>query len=84
MRVIKLLCFPRYSALAGERKHSAPARQNSGSRQEPRSPISGGGRRGPIHQAGEREKALQAVRAVLQPKVCSSSMNLQKPFSSFH
>lgn len=58
----------RYSALAGERKHSAPARQNSGSRQEPRSPISGGGRRGPIHQAGEREKALEAVRAVLQPK----------------
>ncbi|KAL9970594.1 hypothetical protein ACROYT_G022998 [Oculina patagonica] len=58
----------RYSALAGERKFSAPARASSGSnRQEPRSPISGGGRRGPF-PGGEREKALEAVRAVTQPK----------------
>ncbi|PFX24037.1 Eukaryotic translation initiation factor 4 gamma 1 [Stylophora pistillata] len=58
----------RYSALAGERKYSAPARQNSGGsgRQEPRSPM-GGGRRAPFG-AGEREKALEAVRAVTQPK----------------
>ena len=62
--------------MAGERKHSAPARQNSGGRQEPRSPISGGGRRGP-YQAVERERAIEAVRAAVQPKVCSSSMNLQ-------
>lgn len=60
--------------MAGERKFSAPARQNSGGsgRQEPHSPISGGGRRGPF-PAGEREKALEAVRAVTQPKVCSTS-----------
>ena len=70
VQVIKLLCFPRYSALAGERKHSASVRQNSSS------PISGGGRRGPIHQAGEREKALEGVRRAVQPKVCSSSMNI--------
>ncbi|XP_027039827.1 eukaryotic translation initiation factor 4 gamma 3-like isoform X3 [Pocillopora damicornis] len=58
----------RYSALAGERKYSAPSRQNSGGsgRQEPRSPM-GGGRRAPFG-AGEREKALEAVRAVTQPK----------------
>lgn len=77
--------FPRYSALAGERKYSAPSRQNSGGsgRQEPRSPISGGGRRGPF-QAGEREKAVEAVRAAMQPKVCSSSMNLQlKPLAKY-
>lgn len=61
--------------MAGERKHSAPARQSAGGRQEPRSPISGGGRRGPL-QAGEREKALEAVRAAMQPKVCSSSRGL--------
>ena len=31
----------------------------------------GGGRRAPFG-AGEREKALEAVRAVTQPKVCTS------------
>ena len=70
---------PRYSALAGERKLSARARKSSGNsrRQEPRSPISGGGRRG-VGQfpQGEREKALEAVRAVTQPKV--SSVDLSK------
>ena len=64
--------------MAGERKHSAPARQNSGGRQEPRSPISGGGRRVPL-PAGEREKALEAVRAAMQPKVCSSTNLEIKP-----
>ena len=61
----------RYSALAGERKHSAPAKVSAGEsrRQEPRSPVSGGGRRGPF-STQEREKALEAVRAVTQPKVC--------------
>ena len=69
--------------MAGERKHSSPARQNSGGQREPRSPISGGERRGPL-PAGEREKALEAVRAVMQPKVCSSFMNLQiKPSVKF-
>lgn len=64
--------------MAGERKYSAPARQNSGGsgRQEPRSPITGGGRRAPF-QAGEREKALEAVRAVTQPKVCTSSVEFK-------
>ncbi|KAM7445324.1 regulation of mRNA cap binding [Porites harrisoni] len=59
----------RYSALAGERKHSAPAKVSAGEsrRQEPRSPVSGGGRRGPF-STQEREKALEAVRAVTQPK----------------
>ena len=65
---------PRYSALAGERKLSAPPRASSGDSrlQEPRSPLSGGGRRG-VGQfpQGERERALEAVRAVTQPKVCS-------------
>ena len=73
---------PRYSALAGERKLSAPARASSGDsrRQEPRSPIFGGIRRG-VGQfpQGEREKALEAVRAVTQPKV--SSFDLRKFFS---
>ena len=75
----KRSCFyiPRYSALAGERKLSAPAKVSSGDsrRQEVRSPISGGGRRGPFPAQVEREKALEAVRAVTQPKVCSSDSN---------
>ena len=66
------------NALAGERKLSAPARASSGDsrRQEPRSPISGGGRRG-VGQfpQGEREKALEAVRAVTQSKVSSVDLS---------
>ncbi|KAK2557679.1 Eukaryotic translation initiation factor 4 gamma 1 [Acropora cervicornis] len=62
----------RFSALSRDRKHSAPTRGNFGDsrRQEPRSPVSGGGRRGAVPQ-GEREKALQAVRAAMQPKRAS-------------
>ena len=64
--------FSRYSILAGERKHSAPAKMSAGEsrRQEPRSPVSGGGRRGPL-STQEREKVLEAVRTVTQPKVCT-------------
>ena len=58
--------FSRYSTLAGERRHLDPATMSLG---EPRSSISGGGRRGPF-STQEREKALEAVRAVTQPKVC--------------
>ncbi|XP_067048900.1 eukaryotic translation initiation factor 4 gamma 1-like isoform X2 [Acropora muricata] len=60
----------RFSALSSDRKHSAPTRGNFGDsrRQEPRSPVSGGGRRGAFTQ-GEREKAVQAVRAAMQPKL---------------
>lgn len=62
----------RFSALSSDRKHSAPTRGNFGDsrRQEPRSPVSGGSRRGAVPQ-GEREKALQAVRAAMQPKRAS-------------
>ncbi|XP_067049719.1 eukaryotic translation initiation factor 4 gamma 1-like isoform X3 [Acropora muricata] len=62
----------RFSALSSDRKHSAPTRGNFGDsrRQEPRSPVSGGGRRGAFPQ-GEREKAVQAVRAAMQPKRAS-------------
>lgn len=69
----------RYSALAGERKLSAPARTSAGDarRQEPRSPISGGGRRGPFMQ-GEREKALEAARALSQPKVALTKVEFLK------
>lgn len=54
--------------MAGERKHSDPATMSPGDphRQEPRSPLSGGGRRGPL-SALEGEKL---VRSVTQPKVC--------------
>ena len=78
---------PRYSALAGERKLSAPARASSGDsrRQEPRSPISGGGRRG-VGQfpQGEREKALEAVRAVTQPKVCGFDLSKIPQLNCLH
>ena len=68
---IRHIRSPRYSALARERKHSAPAKMLSRHprRQERRSPVSGGVRRGPL-STQEREKALEAVRAVTQPKVC--------------
>ncbi|XP_068754238.1 eukaryotic translation initiation factor 4 gamma 1-like isoform X2 [Montipora capricornis] len=62
----------RYSAIAGDRKLSAPARASSSDsrRQEPRSPVSGEGRRGPLPQ-DEREKAVEAVRVAMQPKRAS-------------
>ena len=75
----------RYSALAGERKHSAPAKMSSGHprRQEPRSPVSGGVRRGPF-STQEREKALEAVRAVTQPKVCiTNTVIANKKYSKY-
>ena len=65
---IRHIHSPRYSALAGERKHSAPAKMLSRHPRR-RSPVSGGVRRGPF-STQEREKALEAVRAVTQPKVC--------------
>lgn len=65
----------RYSALAGERKHSDPATMSPGDpcRQEPRSPLSGGGRRGPL-SALEGEKT---VRSITQPKVCIAKVQTQ-------
>ena len=66
----QLVHSSRYSALAGERKHSAPGKVSVGEprRQEPRSPVSGGRRQGAVYTQ-EREKALEAVRAETQPKV---------------